>query len=330
MVSIVIPTRERRNELMELLGALEEQATSIVTFEVIVVVDGSGDDTAAAVRGADVPFHVRVIEQARAGAAAARNAGALASRGEVLLFLDDDVSPAAALTGEAAHALSDGGDFALPRIVLHEGAPDTLLARDLRGWLEEVHVELGAGRAAVGNIMSAALAVRRGLFHQLGGFDEDLSLAGRYGAEDAEFGHRLLVAGASFRYLPDVEVRIQPEADPKRALQRAADVSRGHVLMIRRHPELLDELFGAAFRVSHVHRVVAPVVLRVPSAMHLLWPVRVLVVSAIRNGRKGRPLPQGWWMVTSAAYWRGVALAGGAALAHAAWRAVRSSRRERE
>ena len=60
-------------------------------FEVVVVVDGSQDGSFEALKELDVSFPLSVFEQSNQGAARARNHGAAATRGEILLFLDDDM-----------------------------------------------------------------------------------------------------------------------------------------------------------------------------------------------------------------------------------------------
>ena len=57
----------------------------------VVVVDGSTDGTAEALRRLDIPFALKVVEQPNQGRAAAVNAGAGAAEGELLLILDDDM-----------------------------------------------------------------------------------------------------------------------------------------------------------------------------------------------------------------------------------------------
>src|SRR5215472_1889879 len=85
-ISVIVPARNAATTLPRCLDALVAQATDDV--ELIVVDDNSSDDTAAIVSR----YPVRLIELPRhAGASAARNQGAEASRGEVLLFIDADV-----------------------------------------------------------------------------------------------------------------------------------------------------------------------------------------------------------------------------------------------
>ena len=57
----------------------------------IVVVDGSDDGTAAAVRRLRPRFPLMVVEQANAGPAAARNRGVREASGQIVVFLDDDM-----------------------------------------------------------------------------------------------------------------------------------------------------------------------------------------------------------------------------------------------
>ena len=88
-VSVVIPAFQSETRIGHTLARLRQQTFS--DFEVVVVNDGSTDRTSAIVRqAASTDARVRLVEQANAGIAAARNRGIEAARGDVLAFLDDD------------------------------------------------------------------------------------------------------------------------------------------------------------------------------------------------------------------------------------------------
>lgn len=101
-VSVIIPAYQHAAELPPCLDSLLRQTFS--NFEVIVVDDGSTDDTAERVK----PYldRVKYIRQENRGAPAARNRGAVEARGEFLLFLDAD----AVLRRDALELLVDALD----------------------------------------------------------------------------------------------------------------------------------------------------------------------------------------------------------------------------
>jgi glycosyltransferase involved in cell wall biosynthesis len=84
LVSVIIPTYNRARLLAQALESVHAQTHA--PLEMIVVDDGSTDDTEAIAR----KFGVCYIRQERAGAAAARNRGVTASHGQFLQFLDSD------------------------------------------------------------------------------------------------------------------------------------------------------------------------------------------------------------------------------------------------
>jgi glycosyltransferase involved in cell wall biosynthesis len=169
-ITVVIPTRDRRTELMVagLPAALGQQD---VDHEVIVVDDGSADGTSAMLGGLG-ERRLRVIRNDMPrGVAAARNQGLRAALAEWVAFLDDDDlwSP-----HKLRHQLdaAAGADFVYTGGVITDAsgiplrddpapAPRTL-ARKL-------------GRSNVIGGPSAVMA-RRALLVQLGGFDERFSL----------------------------------------------------------------------------------------------------------------------------------------------------------
>jgi GT2 family glycosyltransferase len=90
MVSIVIPTYNHKDALLETLQSLTSQNYPSDRFEVIVVDDGSTDGTRE-ITAETFPFTLRYFRQSNQGDAAARNVGAQRSQAEILVFLDDDI-----------------------------------------------------------------------------------------------------------------------------------------------------------------------------------------------------------------------------------------------
>jgi glycosyltransferase involved in cell wall biosynthesis len=101
-VSVVIPTHNRAGRIEETVAPLLAQPE---TYELVVVVDGSEDDSLAVLeRVARDDARLRPLAIENRGAMGARHAGALAATGDVLLMLDDDVIAAPGLVaGHAAH-----------------------------------------------------------------------------------------------------------------------------------------------------------------------------------------------------------------------------------
>src|SRR5690606_607060 len=113
-VSVVIPTRDRSEVLRRTLDALARQTVPAEAMEVIVVADGCTDDTTTWLRGYRPRYRLRCGELPHSGPAAARNAGAAAAAGEILLFLDDDIEPAPGFVAE--HLRSHEGSAAVVAI----------------------------------------------------------------------------------------------------------------------------------------------------------------------------------------------------------------------
>jgi GT2 family glycosyltransferase len=217
--SVVVPYFEDPAGLRRLVASLDAQTHPAA--EVVVVDDGSRRHPARTVL-ADRP-DVTVLWQPDHGnrTAAARNRGAAAATGDVLVFLDGDVVahprclevlaalptalPDALVVGRRVHAdltgldataaLRAGLDARSPRrlpdpVWLAEGYRATRDLRDLdaRSWRY---------------IISAALAVDRRTFHAIGGFD---AAPHGYGGEDWALAHRALHAGAVLAHRPEAVV----------------------------------------------------------------------------------------------------------------------------
>lgn len=82
----MIPTYQRSNYILATIRSVEAQGP----YEIIVIDDGSLDDTAERLAPLAQANRIRYVRQSNAGMAAARNAGAALAAGAYLYFLDDD------------------------------------------------------------------------------------------------------------------------------------------------------------------------------------------------------------------------------------------------
>src|ERR1700737_1664124 len=90
---IVVPTFNRSSRLERFLLRLDELYAGGDRFETVVSVDGSTDGTAEMLANLRVHYSLRVVLADNAGPCAARNRGMNAASGEIIIFLDDDVTP---------------------------------------------------------------------------------------------------------------------------------------------------------------------------------------------------------------------------------------------
>ena len=86
--SIIIPTYNHSQYLLTTLNSVFAQTYQ--DYEIIVINDGSPDDTAQVIKPLVEKNRIQYIEQENGGQAAARNRGLKAARGEFIAFLDDD------------------------------------------------------------------------------------------------------------------------------------------------------------------------------------------------------------------------------------------------
>ncbi len=91
--SIIIPTYNRKNILAKCLHSINKQKYNLKNIEVIVVDDGSKDDTLSYLKAHSnkFKFHLRVIHQANQGQGIARNQGIKVAKGHLIIFIGDDI-----------------------------------------------------------------------------------------------------------------------------------------------------------------------------------------------------------------------------------------------
>ncbi len=216
-VSVVVPYHRAQADLDLVLTALTLQDHP--HLEVVVADDGSPEPPSLAAAG-DLP--TTLVRQERDGfrAAAARNLGARAASGDVLVFLDGDTVPEPAyvstlvrlpsscpdalVVGRRRHAdLAGWSPAELAAWLTRRPGARTPTELDEPAWLRDGYAAsddlLRADDRSHRFVISAVLGLHRDLFAEVGGFDERFTA---YGGEDWELAHRLRVAGAVLAHVP--------------------------------------------------------------------------------------------------------------------------------
>lgn len=183
-LSCIVPCRNAQNYVAETIAsALAERAD-----EVVIVDDGSTDDTVAVAAAAVGP--VRILRQAAQGAAAARNAGLAAARYDLIAFLDaDDLWPT--------------GSLALRRRVLAADSKlDAVYGHTEQFYSPEVDLAIRSRLACPSGSIAAptfgSVVFRRSVFERIGGLNVGLTVG-----EMFEFMARFADAGLAITCVPE-------------------------------------------------------------------------------------------------------------------------------
>jgi GT2 family glycosyltransferase len=226
--TIVIPTYNGATRIGRCLECVLNQTTTR-SYEVVVVDDGSTDQTASVARSYP---GVRVISQVNRGPAAARNRGAAEAHGEILVFTDDDCEPLPDWL-ERMLAPFDG----MPDIVGSKGAylsrQRPVTARFVQLEYEDKYRRL-ARFQYIDFIDTYAAAFRRESFIAANGYDTSFPVPC---AEDVDLSYRLAHLGHKMVFIPEAKVY---HRHPERLwdyLKKKYKFAFWRVLAVRKTPE---------------------------------------------------------------------------------------------
>jgi glycosyltransferase involved in cell wall biosynthesis len=204
-ISVVVPTRNRRDSLQRLLSSLRQtRGLAKIALEVIVVDNGSTDGTADYLKKASAEWPLlRGIFEERAGKNFALNKGIREARGEILCLMDDDI----VLDTGWLEALVE--DYATTRYDALQ--PRVLPGTDPEGKpadLSRLHeynipiVDYGDSIRDRRGLTGVIMSFRRRVIEKAGSFDERLPALGYHG--DTDLSRRIRGAGFSIGYTPHV------------------------------------------------------------------------------------------------------------------------------
>ncbi|MBN1593346.1 MAG: tetratricopeptide repeat protein [Candidatus Coatesbacteria bacterium] len=244
--SVVIPTRDRAVILDRCLDALIEQIQEIGESEIVIIDDGSMDDTRDVVtaHSARSKASVRLVEMgATMGPAAARNRGVIEAKGRLVIFIGDDIIVRRGFLMQhlAMHSEFSGAKYA---VLGHTTWHPDLEITPFMWWLERSGVQFEYERIerygpTWQHLYTSNISFKRNFILREGLFDEAFRAAA---FEDIDLGFRLARRGLRILYCPQAAAyHLHPNCVLDEAWIKRMQV-RGYYEMLfkRKHPELSE------------------------------------------------------------------------------------------
>jgi glycosyltransferase involved in cell wall biosynthesis len=239
--SVVIPTYNRIAMLLEVLQSLDAQSNAPL-FEVVVVNDGSSDDTVARVEqiraSLGYPFHFE--SQKNSGPGRARNRGVEIASGRYVLFIGDDTVPEPSFLAEHARVHRENGDDPLVAVLGYTGWPGGTRVTAFMDYINDYGLQFGYKLIEHGAVVpfnffyTSNISIAREVMaaHP---FDTSFPAAAW---EDIELAYRLDGLGLKIHYNAKAVTRHHHPMTVDSFARRQYTVGKSGAIFFEKHPEL--------------------------------------------------------------------------------------------
>ncbi len=207
LVSIIICTRNRAYEIVNCFPDLVKQAASFSDVEVIVIDNGSTDNTKSVVDSAskNLDYPIRYFYEEVPGLCQARNRGRAEARGSVLAYLDDDsIVKAHWLERVRDHFIAKKSDCLGGKVSIELGGNMPFALENHMHWffMASIHGDTPHMFKYPAHPTGCNMCISAYVFDKIGGFDTNLKLYG----DEKDFFRRASEAGFTSFYDPSIEV----------------------------------------------------------------------------------------------------------------------------
>lgn len=234
--SVVIPTYNRLDMLLRVLDALERQ-TGAPPFEVIVINDGSSDDTDRVLSQRDgITFRT----QPNSGPGRARNHGVSLAKGRFVVFIGDDTVPEPRFLAEHARVHRESMDDSLVACLGYTGWPRGERVTAFMDYINDYGLQFGYKLIKHGAVVpfnffyTSNISIRRELLVEQP-FDTTFPSAAW---EDIELAYRLDARGLKIRYNARAVTRHHHPMTVDSFARRQYTVGKSGAIFFQKHPEL--------------------------------------------------------------------------------------------
>jgi glycosyltransferase involved in cell wall biosynthesis len=200
-VTVVIPARNEAGSITDVIQSVRAQRVSAIDLEIIVVDDGSRDETVQLARAAGARVELALTRDG-GNPARARNRGAAIAEGDPVVFLDADCTPDSDWLARLLAAHDTGADVVGGALDLPHHLSLSARCDYYCGWY---HVHSARRPGEVPNHPPGNLSVRRNVFARTRGFTEQQPVA--YAHEELAWQGEVRQAGGTIVFEPKAIVR---------------------------------------------------------------------------------------------------------------------------
>lgn len=241
-ISVIIPVYNDPDGIEDTLNSLVNQDYSAERFEIIIADNGSNDSTIDVIKeyARNYPKLIKfVVEDKIRGSYAARNKGVKASRGEVIAFIDADMSVDANWLTEIAKSLKERQWYYMAcRVeIYYKNKSIYSKYNKMKGFPIERYVHES------NYAPTCCLVVRKSVFDELGLFDSRLISSGDY-----EFGNRVHKSGYKLYYFNDIVIRHPARSTFRKLYNKYFRIGRGNLQVSMYYPDRYSELCRVYWR----------------------------------------------------------------------------------
>jgi GT2 family glycosyltransferase len=226
-VLVVVPTRNRFNQLAKCVQSLALQNYPKGFWKVIIVNDGGDDPTSSIPDLAKFPVPITILSTPHRGPSAARNTGAASESPDLIAFLDDDCRPDCSWLNNLSTGIWNSPYHACTGQTLNL-FPLKVTARATQFFYEFYRDYQRFPNGDLYLVMSNNAIYRYDVFRTLGGFAEGFILPG---AEDLDLSHRLCARGYRQGFIPDAMLNHAHASTAHRYLRQQFQYGRGYTRM---------------------------------------------------------------------------------------------------
>ena len=238
-VSVIVPAYNSENTIQDCLSTLFNQTVAKQIYEIIVIDDGSSDDTGSILKKLITPDNFTYIQHSfNKGLAAARNTGIKKSSGTILIFLDSDMEVENNFIEKHIDMHNDDNIKGVVSAIkptknmkydkyqryIYEGK------RGARGFGPDKPIPFHT-------LIFGLTSMKREVIKSCGLFDDGIT---RYGGEDTEYAYRVCKKyPKGFYYAPNITVSHNHYRSIDSVLQLVQDFGRDVVpYIVNKHPEI--------------------------------------------------------------------------------------------